>query len=271
MRCLPFLLLACACAHDAAIRADDPVFARAQARYEKTLAAVPEPRGADARLFIQGESFFRYRYAFVPPSAGSYLAQAAASFTEFAPLVALTSEDAFELRRAGYNGSARLYETLLDRFPESPYAPLARWRLGFAYRNADEGDSDEAFDALAAKHPATGLAKLVPEAKAMRRKSPGVATGLSIIPGVGQMYAGEKLNGAVRLGIALAFAALALVPVYLLVQKPELNWLYIGGATAGILGLQVSYTAAYQDAVRAAIEFNEAREAEFEDAHAEAP
>ena len=55
---------------------------------------------------------------------------------------------------------------------------------------------DEAFDALAAEAPGTPLAALALEAKNTPWKSKGTAAAWSMVPGLGQLYVGEKASGA---------------------------------------------------------------------------
>jgi hypothetical protein len=99
------------------------------------------------------------------------------------------------------------------------------------------------------------------------------------VPGLGQFYAGEKLNGAARLGAALACAAMIVVPSVLLYhrvdQRNQLvfskDWPFVVTPFVGIILLNVVYTTSYQDAIRAAVDYNERTEAAFETRHPEAP
>jgi hypothetical protein len=73
-----------------------------------------------------------------PParSVGNYVVQAIAVATEVAPLQALAaSTGMFELRLRLYDGSVHLWEELLDQTSDARLAPLALYRLGWAYRN----------------------------------------------------------------------------------------------------------------------------------------
>jgi len=94
---------------------------------------------------------------------------------------------------------------------------------------------------------------------------------LTILPGLGQIYAGETLNGVARLALAVSFAALFAVPLALAVHEDALGWKRVAASTAGLIGLQVVYTTSYQDAQRAALEYDERQEAAFLAAHPRAP
>lgn len=102
-------------------------------------------------------------------------------------------------------------------------------------------------------------------------KSLDRATAWSILPGAGQIYAGEVLNGSVRLSVAAGFGALALVPIVGMVRERRFRWVPTALSLVGIVGLQVAYTTSYQDSQRAVLEFNERQEAAFEASHPEAP
>lgn len=277
------LLLPCiACAPSALIRPDDASFNAAQRELAREVhalpaAASPEPPAPDAVLWLQAESLYRYRFDVETerPTA-SYVAQLAAAATDFAPfLVAASSEGMMDLRLHAYDGAAQLYETLLTRYPDSPYRPLALYRLGWAYRNTlTEGfprDSAGALELLQREYPASPVASLVPQLQAVPWKSQNTAAALSLVPGAGQLYVGETANGLVRLGVSLSFTALAVVPLVSLAHERRLKWVPLVLSTAGFTGLQVSYTAAYQDAQRAVLQYNERQESAFAATHPEAP
>lgn len=277
------LLLTCAaCAPSALIRPDDASFTAAQRELARDVQATlpatnTEPPAPDAVLWLQAESLYRYRFDVEAerPTA-SYVAQLAAAATDFAPfLVAASSEGMMDLRLHAYDGAAQLYEALLSRYPDSRYRPLALYRLGWAYRNTlTEGfprDSAGALELLQREYPTSPVASLVPQLQAVPWKSQNTAAVLSLIPGAGQLYVGETSNGLVRLGISLSFAALAVVPLVSLAEQRHVRWVPIVLSTAGFTGLQVSYTAAYQDAQRAVLQFNERQEAAFAATHPEVP
>jgi len=105
------------------------------------------------------------------------------------------------------------------------------------------------------------------------------ATHWSIIPGAGQIYAGEAGNGLTRVGIALGGIAMVVVPSVLAAVKASRNehistgegLAYAGVAVGGLVVLSIDYSLAYQDALRAVMQFNEREEMKFEDRHPDAP
>jgi hypothetical protein len=274
------------CSGSVLIRPGDQTFARSRARYHRTqkLVAAQAPDAPEAPLFMQAEAMYRYRFDPPARSFGNYLAQTLAVATEFAPLQALAaSAGMFELRLRTYDGAVQLWETMLAMHPDTRLEPLTLYRLGWAYRSvATDGfprdDGDEAWDQLIAKYPTSPLADTAKQARAVAWKSQDMALALSIVPGAGQMYSGEYTNGAVRLAAALACAALIVTPLYLAYHEYERgdldwpdDWPYIAIPFGGIILLNVVYTTAYQDALRAAVEWNERAEAAFDHAHPEAP
>jgi hypothetical protein len=279
-------LLGLGCAGSVLIRSDDRTFARAQVRLERTRRLVETTPGAepDAALFLQAESLYRFRFEAPSRGAGNYLAQGLAVAIEFAPLQALAaSAGMFELRLRTYDGAAQLWETLLARRPASALKPLALYRLGWAYRSLNTSgfpreEPGDAWKELAREVPASPLVPLARAAAAVPYRAQDTAIELSLVPGAGQMYAGEWGNGVARLAVALAAAAVAVVPIVVLydrwkkdqfTQRENLAW--AGTSVLGIILLNVAYTTAYQDAQRAAVEYNERAEARFEDEHPEAP
>ncbi len=235
----------------------------------------PRTLAPDEVLFVQAESFYFYRTELPRgPSLGSYLAQAGAAFTDFAALnVLAASQGALELRMRAYDGAARLYSTLTTRYPGSALRPIALYRLGWACRSTSDEDcrSDESFHALGRDHPDSLLAERAREAVRVPSRSLGAATAWSILPGAGQIYVGEALNGTVRLSIAAAFGALTLVPIVTMVSERKFGWLPTALSFIGLVGLQVTYTTSYQDAQRAVLDFNERQEAVFEATHEPPP
>jgi len=261
-------LLAAGCAPSPLLRPDDATFAAADVRFaavSESILGQAGPRKLDAQeaLFLRAEALYDYRFALTRGgTASSYLAQLAAAATDFAPFtVVAASGGLFELRLRAYDGAAQLYEAFLERYPSSRLRPLALYRLGWAYRSRyTEGfprGPDEALAQLEREFPHSPLATLVPDARATPWKSQDTAALWSLLPGAGQIYVGETGNGLARLTIASAFAALAIVPLVVLVKNHSVEWLPIVLSTAGFIGLQVSYTAALQDAQRGVLNFNE--------------
>jgi hypothetical protein len=275
-----------ACSGSVLVRPDDATFAEATRRYARTEAqvAAEAPRAPEAPLFMQAEAFYRYRFEPPARSFGNLLMQALAVATEFAPLQALAaSAGMFELRLRAHDGAVQLWEGMLARHPGTPLRPLTLYRLGWAYRSVStdgfpRDTSEEAFEALLRDHPTSPLAPLAREALTVPYKTQETAIGLSIVPGLGQMYAGEYANGAARLGLALAFAALAVVPIVVLYRRYDddnlrwrRDWPWLATSLGGIILLNVAYTTAYQDAQRAAVQWNERAEAAFDRRHPDAP
>jgi hypothetical protein len=282
---LAVILLSLACSGSVLVRPDDGTFARAQGRLARAAAAVAavEAPPEERLLFMQAEGLYRYRFDAPPRGFGNYLAQTLAVATEFAPLQAMASSAGlFELRLRVYDGATQLWESLLAHHPRTPLRALALYRLGWAYRSVGVGgfprESADAWSALIADYPQSPLAALASEGQRTPSKSQDTATGLSLVPGLGQIYAGEVGNGLARFGAALACAAMIVVPGYLLYRRVSDrdglaggDWPYIVTPFVGIILLNVVYTTSYQDAVRAAVQFNERAEAAFEDRHPEAP
>jgi tetratricopeptide (TPR) repeat protein len=275
-----------ACAPSVLIKKKDPTFDYARERFQKTanhLQAINqtdtskiEKISDDQSLFLQAESYYRYRLELQDPSVRSLATKALAATTDFAPLsVWAASTEINQLRMQSYNGAAQLYEAFLERYPNSELRPLALYRLGWTYRNTSiEGfprNEREAFEELLKNYPTSPYAPMAKEILHTPFKSQGKAAAWSLIPGAGQMYVGEWRLGAIHLSIATAFTAVAIVPPTLMVKDQKLDWLGLGISLAGIVGLQVSYTIAYQDAQRRAISFNEHQEMEFEYKHPDAP
>jgi hypothetical protein len=281
-------LAVCACSGESVlIRSSDRTFERSLQRYERTrqlVEADPSARSETA-IFLQAEAFYRYR--FEPPrrSLGGYLAQAAAAAMDFPAFQAVAASlDLFDLRLKANDGAIQLWETLLARYPRTSLRPLILYRLGWAYRNQitagfPRGDPNEIFQQLLTEYGASPYALLAREAQTVPRKSPAKVTGWSIIPGAGQIYAGETGNGLARIAIAIVGAALVAVPSVLAATKANRHehittgqaFAYAGTAVGGLVILSIDYTLAYQDGLRAVMQFNERAEMSFEDRHAEAP
>ncbi len=267
------------CATAPGLHLDDPEFATAERCLRESAERITAPKtlAPDEVLFLQAESFYYFRSELKRTrSAWSYFAQSAAAFTDFAPLTVIAaSQGSFDLRLRAYDGAARLYGTLASRYPLSGLRPLALYRLGWACRSTSEQGypcrSAESFGALAREYPATPLASLVPDALRAPHRSLDRATAWSLLPGAGQIYAGEALNGAVRLSVAAGFSALTLVPIVGMVQSRKVGCFPTALSLLGIVGLQVTYTTSYQDAQRAVLDFNERQEAAFEAAHPATP
>ncbi len=263
------------CATTSPLRTAAPRFAEAEQHLRESVGRFTSPKvlAPDELLFLQAESFFHYRFELKRArSVGSYLAQAVAASTDFAPLTVLAaSQGLFELRLRAYDGAAQLYSALVSEHPQSPLRPSALYRLGWACRSTSSDgfpcSSEGSFGALVREYAGSPLAPLARHAVRVPAKSLGRATMWSILPGAGQIYVGEALNGTVRLSVAAGFGALAALPILGMVRAGRFEWLPAALSLAGIVGLQVTYTTSYQDVQRAVLDFNERQEAAFEAEH----
>jgi hypothetical protein len=271
------------CGHSVLIPPGDLTYRDSIAHYQRTralIAATLAPDDEQAR-FLQAEAFYRYR--FEPPgrSVAAYFVQAAASLIDLPVLDSVAGAlDLYSLRVRINDASVQLWESLLDHHPTTPLRALTLYRLGFAYRNSlSDGfprESDDAFAELETKFADSPLTPLARAAQRMDWKSQSAATAWSIVPGLGQMYAGHYASGAVRLAIASAAAAALIVPSVIAVERGRdlsfhHDWPLLVTAVAGAVVLTVDYSSSYQDARAAAIEYNERAEAAFEAAHPDAP
>jgi hypothetical protein len=276
--------VACGCAPPVVIGAHDTTFARAQHRLEVTAVAVDAlaPPPDERALFLQAEAFHRYRFAFAARGGLAYAGEIAAAVTDFPALQSFAGGfDLLELRLRADDAAVQLWETLLANRPATRLRPLALYRLGWAYRSASVSglprrSGDDAFDAVAAEAPGTRLGALSIEAKRVPGKSKRVAAAWSLVPGLGQLYVGEKLSGTVRLGVGLASLAAIAVPIYVGYQRRgnlswSGDWPLLATGVAGLIVLSIDYTASYEDAMRGVVEHNERAEAAFEGAHPDAP
>ena len=273
-----------ACASVPLVRPADPLFQSSERHLVRT-ASIVAASGApqsDQVLFLQGEGFYRYRFEPPPRTLAGRFAVAAAAATDFPAFQSLAGAlDMLDLRLRAYDGAVHLWETLLAESPQTPLRPLTLYRLGWAYRNAGASGlpretGDQAWEELIRETPADPLAHLALDARRAPAKSRGAATAWSAIPGLGQIYVGETLNGSVRLTIGLASLAAIAVPLYVGYQRrQDLSWsrdwpLLVTGL-AGLVVLSVDYTTAYQDAIRGVVDYNERSEEDFERGHPGAP
>jgi hypothetical protein len=211
-----------ACTTSALIQKNDPDFSEAQQRLDRTTKIVDElkPPSSEGILFLQAESFYRYRYMPPPRGAESYFAEAAAAITDFPGFQSLAgSFDLLDLRYRAPDSAVQLWESLLTHYPQTTLKPLTLYRLGWAYRSAGakglpRPSPDSAWDELIKDQPASTLAALAQEAKTVPWKSKATATTRSLIPGLGQMYVDETHSGLTRLGVAIVALAAVIVPIY---------------------------------------------------------
>jgi hypothetical protein len=273
-----------ACSTSALIQKNDPAFSEAQQRLVRTAKIVDELKApsAERTLFLQAESFYRYRYE--PPSRGaeSYFAEAAAAITDFPGFQSLAgSFDLLDLRYRAPDSAVQLWESLLTHYPQTSLKPFALYRLGWAYRSAGakglpRQSPDLAFDELIKNQPASTLATLAQEAKTVPWKSKETATARSLIPGLGQMYVGETHSGLIRLGVAIAALAAIMVPIYTAAHRGDAltwnnDWPLLATGLGGLIVLSFDYTSSYEDAMHGVVKWNESAEAEFNRTHPMAP
>ena len=271
------------CSHSILIRSDDATYRRAIEHYQRTRRLVTESLAPDddQAMFLQAESMFRYRFDEPSRSAGSYLALVGAAVISLPVLESLAgSLDLYTLRIRSYDGAIQLWETLLARNATTPLRPLVLYRLGWAYRNAIAAgfprSSDLAFDEIASHFANAPVAPFAAAAKKVEWKSQARATWWSIAPGLGQMYVGHYASGVARLTVALISAAMVIVPAVVAYERRDdlswhSDWPLLVTATAGATIVAFDYSSSYDDAMRAVLEYNEQREAEFDRLHPDAP
>lgn len=275
---LASLLNACA-SSSALIRQGDPSFTEAQQRLERTTQEVDalRPPLPERTLFLQAESFYRYRFEPLPPGMASYAAEAAAAITDFPAFQSLAgSLDMLDLRYRAPDSAVQLWETLLKRYPQTRLRPLTLYRLGWAYRNVGanglpRSSPDSAFDDLIKEQPTTALAQYAKEAESVPWKSKSTAATRSLIPGLGQMYVGDTRNGLLRLGIAVLALAAVAVPTYVATHHGSNNLGLVALGFGGLVVLSFDFTSSYEDALRGVVRWNERAESEFNRAHPSAP
>lgn len=283
MTVFPFLVSLGCSTPSVLIHKGDEAFEDSQDRLLRTMNKVEEIKAPqpEKAMFIQAESFYRYR--FQPPLKGmtSYLAEAAATIMDFPAFQALAGAlDVGDLRLRSTDGAVQLWETLLLRYPRSELRPFVLYRLGWAYRNIGitglPRTSPEAFEELIHDYPESRLAALGKVARETSWKSKDIAASRSVIPGLGQLYVGETKNGVVRISIATAAATAILIPTYIASQhKTSLNWKkdwsLLASGLIGLITLSWDFTSSFEDAMRAVVDFNEREEIIFNKAFPLAP
>ncbi|MDB5103610.1 MAG: Outer rane lipoprotein [Fibrobacteres bacterium] len=274
------------CAPSPLVRQDDATFRQAKNLFRHTLemqaARAPSDSGPaqaspeENALFLQAEAFYRYRPEIRPPGGFAMAAQTMAASTDFAPLsVWAAGAEIHPLRMQAYNGAVQLYEETLREYPGTPLRPLILYRLGWAYRSISirgfPRDQDRVVAELRKDFPGSQWASLGAELESVPYRTQEKAAAWSILPGAGQMYIGNTRSGLVRFTIAAAFASAALIPPLFMIKNRELDWPGLALSAVGFIGLQVSYTLAFQDAQSGAILFNEREEDASRKRHPEAP
>jgi hypothetical protein len=272
------------CGDSMVIKDDDATFTAAQERLQRTLKETQKLQAPapELALFLQAESFYFYRFAEKSRSPGSYTAEAAAAVTNLPAFQSMAgSLDLLDLRYRTPDNAAQLWETLLERHPESKLRSLTLYRLGWAYRSVGakglpRDSPNHAFDQLIKEQPGSTLARLASEAKSVPWKSKSAAMTRSIIPGGGQLYLDKPRSGWIRISIAaLAVAAILTPTVVAADQSNDLTWRsdwgLLGSGLLGLIVLSSDYSSSYQDAMNGVTIWNERAEAEFDKKHPEAP
>lgn len=281
---IAFYLLSGCSTPSVLISSDDFIFNNSQRSMEKTIQIVEETKAppAERTLFLQAESFYRYR--FQPPARGSlsYMTEAAAAITDFPALQSLSgSLGLLDLRLRASDSAVQLWETLLLNYPQTSLRPLTLYRLGWAYRNAGVAglphqSSDELFDLLIKEQPGSILAMTAIEAKKVPWKSKDIATTRSLIPGLGQIYIGETKSGIIRFSIAAIALAAIVYPIVEASKRGrestwDKDWQLLATGLGGLITLSIDYTSSYEDAMRGVVQWNERAESEFNQTHTQVP
>lgn len=258
---------------------EDAAFVQGLARLERTeqtvnaLGAAADERG----MFLQAESFYRYRFVPPPKNASSYLMQAAAAITDFPVFQSLAgSLELLDLRYRSTDSAVQLWESLLAQHPDTALKPLTLYRLGWAYRSIGvrgmpRDSADAPFDELIATEPMSSLASLARRAKVVPWKSKDAATFRSLVPGLGQLYVGDTGSGLIRMGVAAASLAAILVSVDAERHGDRGSFAQRAGGLAGVIVLSFDYASSYEDAVHGVVRWNERAEARFDADNPEAP
>lgn len=266
------------------IKSDDKTFSESRRRLQRTITYVDKSEASpeEQALFLQAESFYRYR--FEPPARSnmSYIAEIAAAATDFPALQSFAgSLSLLDMRLRSSDSAVQLWETFLLEYPHSNLKALTLYRLGWAYRytgaqGLPRKSSDEPFDELIKEKPGTMMATVAAAAKVVPWKSKSIASSRSLLPGSGQIYVGETNNGIVRLIVAAIAAAAIIYPISIASKRDrESNWsqdaplLALG--LSGLIVLSVDYTTSYEDAMRGVVQWNEKKETEFNLQHPDAP
>ncbi len=261
------------------IRQDDQTFARAQKQLQRTEKTVDElkPDPSERTLFLQAESFYRYRFSPPKRSAEKFMAEAAAAITDFPGFQSLAgSLDLQDLRFRAPDSAVQLWETLLQQHPHTNLRPLTLYRLGWAYRSVGvqglpRSSPDDAFNELISEQPNSSLAKFAQEAKNVPWKSKETAAVRSLIPGFGQIYLGETRSGLTRLGIAIAALIAVAAPVYAASQGHKVSTFSAAAGVVGLIVLTFDFTISYEDARHGVVLWNERAESQFDLSHPSAP
>ena len=261
------------------VHGDDALFQHAQARLQHTQQVVKalHPSAAEQHLFMQAASFNQYRFSPPKKSTAKYLAEAASAVTDFPGFQSLAgSLDMEDLRFRAPDSAVQLWETLLQQYPNSSLKPLTLYRLGWAYRNVGaqglpHDSPREPLNALVRSYPHTQWATWANQAKEVPYKTKDEAGFYSLIPGMGQVYLGDRESGMTRLGVALAGLVAVAVPAYAAAQGKHVSMLSTAVGLGGLIVLSFDFTNSYEDAMHGVVLWNERAEAAFQKQHPDAP
>ncbi|MBI4640722.1 MAG: tetratricopeptide repeat protein [Candidatus Tectomicrobia bacterium] len=106
-----------------------------------------------------------------------------------------------------YEGAIELYREMAERYRATPIGFKAEYSLGWAYlRRREWEQARSVFQAIHPESPhfldAQWLSGMVSRGSELPQRSPRIAGVLSaLIPGAGQIYAGEAVDGIISLGV----------------------------------------------------------------------
>ncbi len=261
------------------IQKNDLTYLRAQKRLHHTQVLVDgiKVSSAERTMFMQAESFYRYRFEQPPRSDKTLAAEVLAAATDFPLFQSLASSfDLFSLRVRAPDVAVQIWESFLNRYPNSKLQPLVLYRLGWALRSVGvtgfpHTNPNDAFNELIHEAPKSKLAVYAREAEKIPWKSKRVADARSLIPGMGQFYVGDDKGGAIRLVAAILGALAIVVPTYTGIKSKNYTWADGALTAGGLVLLSFDYTNSFENAQWGVINWNERAEAKFEAAHPNAP
>jgi len=260
------------------IPSNDKTFTNAQTHFQnikKIIDKINSPL-PQSMLFLQAESFYDYRFTPIKKNKTKYLAEALSAITDFPGFQSLAgSLDMQDLRFRASDSAIQLWETLLQKYPNTKLKPLTLYQLGWAYRNiGTQGlprSSNKAFNELIKSKPNSNLAILAKDAKKIPYKLKEKASFYSIIPGMGQIYLGENKSGWSRFGIALASLIAIATPIYNAQHGHHNSTSSVALGLGGLIVLSFDFTNSYEDAMQGVVKWNEKAEYKFQRSHPTAP
>lgn len=190
-------------------------FYRAITMYELAVACEPDPEDAAKIGFAIGRTYQLARRGDDAILAFSKIRMAYADRPE------LASEAAFRMAETFYQDdkvrlSLNTLDSLIEQYPDSEFAAQAMYLKALLF--AEKGSysqSSQVFGELIEKYPdsslsmrAGELAKTVEQGYDLPGKSPGLASVLSIIPGLGQVYCEQYGDAAMAFIVNAIFGVL---------------------------------------------------------------